>query len=251
MRRFFLPPCEARGDLLTLSAGESHHAAGVLRVQPGDAVTVLDGAGGELFCRVRSVVRRAVTLDVIERRRRAEPWCRITLFQAIPKGAVMETIAEKAAELGAWRVMPVFTARCEVHLDAASATRKVEKWRHTAIEAVKQCGSPWLPEITAPLMFRDALASEPKCELSAFASLHAGAQPPRSVMEKFIASHQRMPRTLAIWIGPEGDFTPEELAALQSAGALPVTLGPRVLRCDTAAVSCLAVFNAELERPGV
>ncbi|MBI3875195.1 MAG: 16S rRNA (uracil(1498)-N(3))-methyltransferase [Verrucomicrobia bacterium] len=247
MRRFYIPPAEAVGDVLILSEAESHHAFNVLRVERGEEVIALDGAGCEMLCRVRSATKREVSLDVLERRTHPVPACKVSLFQAVPKGSLMDDIVEKAAELGATRIVPVLTARTEARFDAKSATRKTEKWRHTAIEALKQCGSPWLPEISGPLPFRDALAFKEQFELFVFGSLHDGARRPREVVQKFHDARGRLPQSLAIWIGPEGDFTPEELAALESAGAQPVTLGPRVLRCVTAAVSCLAVFNAELD----
>ncbi|MBM3876074.1 MAG: 16S rRNA (uracil(1498)-N(3))-methyltransferase [Verrucomicrobia bacterium] len=245
MHRFHLPPAEADGDLLRLTGAEAHHALHVLRLRGGEQVTVLDGAGRELLCKIRALAPREVALEVLERRRSPEPATRLTLLQAVPKGAVMDDIVGKATQLGASRIAPVLTARGEVRLDPAAAARKAAKWRHTAIESLKQCGLPWLPEILPAANFKDALAKH-AADLALVASLREGAAHPRDVVGSYHREHGRLPAQAAVWIGPEGDFTPEELHALERAGVKPVTLGPRVLRCDTAAVSCLAVLNAEL-----
>jgi len=246
MHRFYLPPAEAEGDLLLLSESEAHHAFNVLRLKSGEQVTVLDGAGREILCQVRSLATRMVELDVLEWRTWPEPPANLTLLQAIPKGGVMDDIVGKATQLGVRRIVPVLTARCEVHLDAGAGARKAEKWRHTAIEALKQCGLPWLPKVEPAARFADALAKENTAGLSVVATLRPDAAHPRDVLGGFHREHGTLPGAVAVWIGPEGDFIPEELEALEHAGVKPVTLGPRVLRCDTAAISCLAVLNSEL-----
>jgi len=288
MHRFHLHPSQAGGDVLTLSDADAHHAANVLRLRPGDDATVLDGAGCECVCLVRSVTKREVTLEVRSRRVTPPPACKFTLFQSIPKGSDMDDIVGKATQLGVSRIVPVLAARCEVHLDSEAGARKADKWRHTAIEALKQCGLPWLPRIEEPRPFgavitlsmnrvvarasrpcepqhtggtpvplppvgseaQIAAASHPlpdgSQELHLVASLRPDAAHPRDILEGFHRERGKLPAAVAVWIGPEGDFTPEELAALEHAGVKPVTLGPRVLRCDTAAISCLAVLNSEL-----
>lgn len=245
MHRFFLPPAEAEGDLLELSEADSHHARDVLRLRPGEQVTVLDGEGREMLCQVRALATREVTLDVLEWRQWPPPACAFALWQAVPKGGLMEDIVEKATELGASRIAPVLTARCEVRLDAGSAERKVVKWRQAAIAAVKQCGSPWMPQLDAPCSFADALRAC-DADLRLVASLRETAQLPRDIIQAFQRERGHLPASIALWVGPEGDFTPEELDALVAADAKPFTLGPHVLRCATAAVSALAVFRSEL-----
>lgn len=216
-------------------------------MRPGEPVTVLDGAGGELICEVQDPERDRVPLLVRQRNSLPAPSFQITLLQALPKGKIIEAIIQKATELGVHRVAPLLSKRVSTRLDPTSAAQKVEKWRGVAIEAIKQCGSAWLPKIEPPLTPGDFLARHEKFDLPLIASLQPGSRHAREYFRQFQATHQRMPGSVCVWVGPEGDFAPAEVAAIQSAGALPITLGRLVLRAETAAVYCLSILNYELE----
>jgi RsmE family RNA methyltransferase len=136
---------------------------------------------------------------------------------------------------------------CEVLSDNADS--KVEKWEATAIESIKQCGSAWLPRIEPPLTPQAFLARNEKNELTLIASLQGDSRHPRDRFNSFLKEHQFLPESVFVWIGPEGDFTPAEINAIRAAGALPITLGPLVLRSETAAIYCLSVINYELQSP--
>jgi 16S rRNA (uracil1498-N3)-methyltransferase len=243
MRRFYLPPPECRADHLVLTGGEAHHAADVLRVKPGDKVAVLDGAGGELSCRVESVTRKKVQLEVQGRMTEPPPPWQITLAQAIPKGKMLEAIIQKATELGVWRVVPLLTQRVTTHLEGGSIEHKAEKWRQTAVEAIKQCGQRWLPQVDAPITLPAWLARGDKFDLTLVASLQDDSRHLRA----YFPPGARRPKALCLWIGPEGDFAPEEMEAIKGAGALPISLGPLVLRSETAALCALSMINYELQ----
>jgi 16S rRNA (uracil1498-N3)-methyltransferase len=230
MRRFFAEPARCQGSQIELDESESRHLAQVLRAQVGERVTVLDGAGGVYDCQIERVLKRSVILNVREREKRPPLACDLTLFQSIPKGKVMEWIVQKATELGARRIVPMITERTVVEIGADS--HKVEKWRGIAIESIKQCGSPYLPKIDAPTEFSKALRQV--SGLPFVAALRPGA----GEIHEFIGRDRR---PVQIWIGPEGDFTSSELDQLEAAGVHPITLGPLVLRCDTAAVCALAL----------
>jgi 16S rRNA (uracil1498-N3)-methyltransferase len=246
MHRFYLPPAQYSGPTLTLTDGEAHHAARVLRMQPGERTTVLDGAGGEFLCEVLSADKRELSLRVIEKKTHPAPPCELTLLQAIPKGKIIESIIEKATELGTHRIVPLLTERVATRLDEGSAADKGRKWQHVAVEAIKQCGAAWLPKVEAPMTLREFLATKPKFDLTMVGALQGAAQHPRKVLEEFQTHHGRRPRSVAIWIGPEGDLTLEELNLILAAGAKPITLGPLVLRVETAAIYCLSFLNYEL-----
>lgn len=249
MHRFHLPPEQCHGPVLTLTGREAHHALRVLRLRRGDAVGVLDGAGGELHCEVSETGRHEMHLRVIERRLVPPlPW-RLTLLQAIPKGKLFESIVQKATELGAHRIVPLLSERVVAHLDIARAETRTEHWRSVAIEAIKQCGSAWLPEIEAPVTPAEFLARGERFDLALVASLRDDARHPREYFHTFAAEHHHAPRSLAVWVGPEGDFTPAELDAIQAAGSYPMTLGRLVLRSETAATYCLSVLSYELQTP--
>ncbi len=241
MHRFHIPPGTASKAEVTLSPEESHHALRVLRLSPGGAVTLLDGAGGEARGVVVTADKRAVRIAVRERIVHPPLPCAVTLLQALPKGRLMDTIVEKATELGAARIVPLLTAQTVSRPDEDHAASKLEKWRTTALEAVKQCGNPWLPRVEAPVSFAEFLRRKERFDLALVASLHPGARPMRAVFEEFQARENRRPASVAVWVGPEGDFTTQEIAALLSAGVQPITLGRLVLRCDTAAVTTLAL----------
>jgi len=138
MHRFYLPPEQCRDNSLTLTDGGAHHAINVLRVRQGERVVVLDGAGQELMCEVKQLERDQVLLAVSQRNSIPPLPYQLTLLQAIPKGKIMEGIIQKATELGAHRIVPILSDRVTVQLDEERGPNRAEKWRHTAIEAVKQ-----------------------------------------------------------------------------------------------------------------
>jgi 16S rRNA (uracil1498-N3)-methyltransferase len=247
MHRFYLPPNECKGATLLLTGSEAHHAARVLRVQRGERVIVLDGAGNEFLCDVENVGRNELQLAIAERKSIHPLPFQIALLQAVPKGKIFESIIQKATELGAHRIVPLLTERVATHLDDERATSKTPKWQHVAVEAVKQCGAAWLPRVDPPVTPKEFLSGKEKFELPLIGSLQSERKHPREYFRAFQAEHQRMPKSVCIWIGPEGDFSPAEVAMIQSAGALPITLGRLVLRVETAAIYCLSILNYELQ----
>jgi 16S rRNA (uracil1498-N3)-methyltransferase len=242
MHRFYIPPPQCQGPTLTLTGAEAHHALDVLRIKTGESVAILDGAGREFVCAVRALDRKTVTLAVGQTLCSPDPSCRVTLVQAVPKGKLLETIIQKATELGAFRIIPLLSERVATHLDNDSVNHKVDKWRHVAVEAIKQCGQRWLPQVDAPVTLPALLACGECFDLSLVGSLQSDARHPR---EFFNAN--KHPATIRLWIGPEGDFTDAELAAIRNAGARPISLGPLVLRSDTAALYTLSIVSYELQ----
>jgi 16S rRNA (uracil1498-N3)-methyltransferase len=246
MHRFYLPPENCRGTILTLLERDAHHAMNVLRIKSRERVAVLNGAGDEFDCEVTSASKKSVQLSVLEKKIHPPPPFQITLIQAIPKGKMMDWIIEKATELGAARIIPLLAERVVTRLDAHEAGEKRDKWQHIAIEAIKQCGQPWLPRVETPLMPKDFVARGEKFELPLVGSLQSDSLHPRKFFRRFSETNKRPPQSVAIWVGPEGDFTPEEMELIKSSGGLPITLGPLVLRCETAAMYCLAIANYEM-----
>jgi len=249
MHRFYLPPDECKTGPLTLAGREAHHALRVLRVRPGDRMTVLDGAGNEFACAVENFDRDKVHLAIVEHKKIAPLPCQITLLQALPKAKLIESIIQKATELGVARVVPLISERVISDLDKKNAERKGEKWQQVAVEAIKQCGMAWLPRVEAPITPAEFLSRKESFELPLVASLHSGAQHPRIYFQKFQAQHGRRPKSACVWVGPEGDFTPQEIEAVTAAGALPITLGNLVLRVETAATYCLSILDYEIQAP--
>jgi 16S rRNA (uracil1498-N3)-methyltransferase len=246
MHRFYLPPDQSQGTTLVLSAGEAHHALHVLRIRRGEKVTVLDGQGLIRECEVQESTRDGVVVKTLEQRRVAPLPCQITLAQAIPKGKLIESIIQKATELGASRIVPLITERTIARFEPRQQTAKAAKWQQVAIEAIKQCGSAWLPQVEPATTLEHFVSRFDSAELSLVGSLRKNARHPRIYFQEFRRKHDRHPESISVAIGPEGDFTERELGALESAGYLPITLGPLVLRTETAATYCLSVLNYEL-----
>ena len=249
MHRFYLPPTQAQGPILHLTDGEAHHAIHVVRVRVGERVAVLDGAGHEFLCEIQEVSRDVVTLKLIQKNVLATPATRIILAQAVTKAKTMDLIVQKATELGAHRLVPILSERSVPQIEEGNAAGKLEKWQATMIEAVKQCGSPWLPQIDPPQPTQKFLASSERFDLSLVASLQPDARHPREYFQRFAAERAHMPKSVCVWVGPEGDFTPAEMNAIRQGGALPISLGPLVLRSETAAIYCLSVINYESQAP--
>jgi len=249
MRRFFVPPELSRGDVFELPEREARHATQVIRLESGDELTVLDGAGGVMNCVVEAATKKALRVAVKTRQHRAPLPCPITLVQAIPKGPAFENIVQKATELGVARIIPLLSERVVVNVAQKDAAAKVEKWNQIAIESIKQCGSPWLPAIEAPVSFDKSIQQVPQVDVMVVASLENGSRSLREILAGFSTAKRTQPRNALLWIGPEGDFTSAEYQAIAKLGAAAITLGPLVLRADTAAIATLSILNYELQRP--
>lgn len=229
---------------------ESHHCANVLRLGTDDRVTVFDGAGREASATIVRPDARGVVLKLGAFARTAPPPCAITLAQAVPKGKNMDLIVQKAVELGASAVAPVLSDRTVVQLEGGEAEKKRAKWQEVALEACKQCGQNHLPKVSTPCSMRELLETADRAELLVIASLQPDARPLKSVLADFVAQSGRLPASATVYVGPEGDFTPAEIALAKSHGCLPITLGPIILRTETAAIYCLSVLAHELFADG-
>jgi 16S rRNA (uracil1498-N3)-methyltransferase len=140
------------------------------------------------------------------------------------------------------RVVPLITERVVSQLDAERSDSKQAKWQLIAVESIKQCGSPWLPHIDAPQRLNDVLKASGRFEMAFVASLRDGPH-----VRQWLQTLKKVPCSGCVWIGPEGDFTDAELDAIEASGAKPITLGPLVLRADTAAIASLALVRSEVD----
>jgi len=251
--RVYCPTPEINPTTLHLSPGESHHLVVVNRARRGDPVVAFDGKGTEWDCELTTHAKNAAVLTVRTARQAPPLAHEITLAQALPKGPGMDGIIRKATEIGTARIVPIVSERTQVHLDGERQDKKTDKWRTVALEAAKQCGNPWLPEI-APVQPLEtflggsmpSLGTTNAPDLALIASLHPGAQPLKTLFAEARATLGRRLRRVTWLIGPEGDFSPAEVEAAIRAGFRPATLGPLVLRCETAATYALSVTAHEL-----
>ena len=235
MARFHLPP-EAWSSA-TLTGDEARHLSQVLRIKPGASISVFDGHGRRATAEVQSVSRDQVSLKIGESQSPPSLLPAITLAQAIPKGKNMDLIVQKSVELGIARIQPLVTRNTVVQ----PGEGKSGKWRRNALEACKQCGQDTLPDIADPLPFEHWLATQSEAPgLKIIASLAAGALPLRETLRQHSGT-----QAATLLVGPEGDFTPEEITHALAVGFIPVSLGSIVLRVETATLFCLSALKYE------
>lgn len=163
----------------------------------------------------------------------------------------MDAIVRKATEIGAAHIAPLESERTQVHLEGERSDKKIEKWQTAALEAAKQCGNPFLPVIAPVQQASTFMEAARGYDLKLIASLQPGAKSLKGVLATFTAVSGRAPKKVLWLVGPEGDFTPAELSQAKSCGFEPITLGPLVLRCETAATYALSVLSYELQNPTI
>ncbi len=246
--RFHIPIEEWNPDALVLRGAEAHHCMDVMRGTVGSKIIVFNGAGVEAGAEIlEGATNREVPLKAHGVTRSAPLPARLILGQAIPKGKNMDLIIQKATELGAAEIIPFLSERTVVRLDPGEAEKKREKWQRVALEACKQSGQNWMPRVHTPVTLDSYFASPKDSELKLIASLQPDARPLREILaEHAELQHNRPVGSCLILIGPEGDYTPAEINLAKGAGCLPMTLGPIVLRTETAALYSFSVLGYEL-----
>ncbi|MBN1526052.1 MAG: 16S rRNA (uracil(1498)-N(3))-methyltransferase [Candidatus Omnitrophica bacterium] len=243
MSRFYVPTGSVKGKTISISGDEAHHILDVMRLKPLEKVVVFDGTGKEYTGFIKDAKRKSLTVEITGTREvPAVVNIAVTLIQAIPKKDKMDRIVEKATELGVNSVMPVVTGRTIVDWDEPKRSSAAERWRRIAREAAKQCGRTDIPQIGDVRPFADIVSTFGTYDLAMVAALSDGTMELKKALAGFRG------KTIAIAIGPEGDFTPDEIRDALSAGARPVSLGPRVLKSDTAGPAVLAILDYELSR---
>lgn len=233
MPRFFLE--NAQGDTLCIEGQDARHIACSLRMKAGDTLTVCNGQGTDFECELTNVSPERIDLAVRETKRTvSEPNLKITLYQGLPKGDKLELIIQKAVELGVYRIVPVVTARSIAKMSERDA-KKVARWQKIADEAAGQSGRGILPQVSAPVTFKQAAAEMAQTKTVVF--YECGG-------DKLSAIAPTLETQAAIFIGPEGGIAPDEIQTLTDGGAVLATLGPRILRCETAPLAALAAIMA-------
>jgi 16S rRNA (uracil1498-N3)-methyltransferase len=246
MHRFYLAPEDWNPDAFTLAGSEAHHGRNVLRLEAGDKVVLFDGRGREATAEIESVEPSGIRLRKLHEAKSSPLRCRITLAQAIPKGKNMDLIVQKAVEIGAAEIAPILSDRTVVRLDEESSAAKQTKWQTVAIEAAKQCGQNWLPQLQAPQTMAQFFDHRSSFDLQLIGSLQSDAVHLKKILAEYAAEHGDRPSSVLMLVGPEGDFTPAELSLARSHGCRPITLGPIVLRVETASIYCLSILSYEL-----
>ncbi len=245
MHRCYLPYADFSAHLLLVEGEEAHHATRVMRLREGDRCEVFDGYGHAAVAKVLSARGSHLQLEVERTLPEMPPVAGITLALAIPKGSNMDLIVQKAVELGVSRIIPLITERTIVRLDAKDAAAKTAKWQRTVLEACKQCGVNTLPVVEQPQSYSAFLQREDLAGLRLQCAIVEHAKPLRTVLEN---ARNAGTACATILIGPEGDFSPAEYAAAQQAGYEPTSLGPIILRVETAVFMAVAAARYALDR---
>ena len=243
MNRYFLS-ADAWQDsgpesVLVLSGDESKHCCRVMRASEGDCIEVFDGAGRSAEAEIISVERSAVHCRVLKISTHQPVPHPIILCQAIPKGGNMELIVQKSVELGVNTIQPLITAHTVARPE--SLAKKQAKWQRIALEACKQCGQNFLPEVKAPLTFAEWRNSEPYFDTAIVASLED-----RAVHIKSLFEARPIKGNLAFLVGPEGDLSVKEYQSAYDLGFQPVSFGNIVMRVETATMYGLSVLQHEI-----
>jgi 16S rRNA (uracil1498-N3)-methyltransferase len=214
----------------------------------GEKLVLFNGQGHEITAEIADFSAEEISLRRLHEAETPPLRCRIVLGQAIPKGKNMELIVQKAVEIGAAEIAPIISDRTIVQVDSESAAQKQSKWQQIAIEAAKQCGQNWLPRVHTPKKLTElfSAAAVESFDLRLIGSLQPDAQHLRKILADYSTEHQHRPGSVLMLVGPEGDFTPAELALARRHGCRPITLGPIILRVETAAIYCLSVLSYEL-----
>ncbi len=223
---------------LELPQEVAHQARDVLRFTPGDTLHLLDGAGGEYPAEVVALDRKRVIVRLGPRvEGRAEPAAHVVLCQGMLKAAKFEWVLQKCTELGVAAFIPLLTERAVAATEEASEGKR-RRWSRIVAEALEQCGGARLPEISPPRPLMHALASLPSGGLALIPWEEATALPLRAALQQSVTALGGVNRLseVRLFVGPEGGFSAGEIALAERAGAIPVTLGPRILRAETAAI---------------
>lgn len=238
MPNFYINKNDITEKQALITGEEAQHISRVLRMKKGDEVTLCDGEGNFYEAVLSDFSDKSVTADILSSRRaETEPETKITIFQGVPKNPKLETIVQKATEIGVVRIVPVDTVRTVAKLDKSA---KVDRLRKIAKEAAKQSKRGIIPYVNDAVSFKEAVKMASEADLALIPY-----EEEREVSLKKALSGKN-PQTVAIMIGPEGGFEKEEICLAKESGVISVTLGKRILRTETAPLAVSAAILYEL-----
>lgn len=247
MHHFFVEPEQIQDGRVRITGPDVNHGKNVLRMKPGEELLISDGRGQDYRCRIRSLDAEQILADILEKEAKSrELPSRITLYQGLPKSDKMELIIQKAVELGVCRIVPVATKNAVVKLDGKKEENKRKRWQAIAESAAKQSKRSLIPEVSGVLSLKEALQEAAAGDVGFFAYEHQEGMAGTRREFSRVGKGQR----IAVFVGPEGGFDPDEVLAAEASGIQPVSLGRRILRTETAGLALLSVLMMKLEMDG-
>lgn len=249
MPRFFVRSQQVLDGTVTVTGDDAHHISRSLRMATGERIVVCDMQKNEYECELTEFLPDRVLARVIESRKcDTEPPYRAKVFQALPKGDKLDSVIQKAVECGAWEITTFESERCVVRAKGENEAKKVERRQRISLEAAKQSGRGVVPVVNATVSFEKAVALAGEADLALFCYEGDGTEAlPAVLKEHKAALFQKADPCISIVIGSEGGFSMAEAAYAREAGLIPVGLGKRILRTETAASFALACLVYELE----
>lgn len=244
MYQFFVDDAQIGKEFITITGSDVNHIKNVLRMKPGEKIRISNQKGQDYFCSILELGEDFVQADILDSEAAGtELAAKICLFQALPKGDRMETVIQKAVELGVHEIVPVSMKYCVVKLDAKKAENKRKRWQAIAESAAKQSKRSLIPVVREVMSFKEAVAYAKSFAVNLVPyENERGMAATREVLEKL-----KMDDTISVMIGPEGGFSEEEINQVKEEKMQIVSLGKRILRTDTAAISTLSMLMLHLE----
>ena len=239
LRRFFINPTDITGKTAQLTGPEAHHLRTVLRLTPGEPITFFDGTGARYQARIEGIHKDRVTATIIEQTQDLPPKVGLHLGQALLKGQKMDLILQKATELGVDAIWPFSS---EHGIGKPPRDTQMERWQRIILEACKQCDRAKPPEIHTPRELSDLMAQSPPCDTRLIFWEHES----QKSLHEVLTDKAKDCRSLFFLLGPEGGFSETEVACARQEGFIPVSLGPRILRAETATLAATAILQFTL-----
>ena len=249
MHQFFVEPSQIQGNRVRITGKDVNHIRRVLRMQPGEEISVSNGEDGKEYrCGIEIIEEDQIicSLRFIKEEGMELP-SRVYLFQGLPKADKMELIIQKAVELGVYEIIPVSTKRAVVRLEGKKALQKTARWQGISEAAAKQSKRKVIPRVQEPMSFKEAIACCKDMEIKLIPyELAEGMKATREIFSSLTAGQD-----IALFIGPEGGFDVQEISLAKEAGVVPITLGKRILRTETAGFTVLAWIMYQLEEENI
>jgi 16S rRNA (uracil1498-N3)-methyltransferase len=244
VHRFIVDPKSIHNGHLRIYGDDLKHLRKVLRLGPGDSINVFDGTGKEFEAKLLSVDKTCALAEITASfQTEAEPEINLTLFQGLLKGEKMDLIIQKGVELGVRSIIPVITDRTVVQVDNNKSEKKALRWSKIAREASKQCRRAMVPHILEPISFDEAISESKRYEAALLLYENESKKCLKETLKCYIINKIK---EIALFVGPEGGFTPHEIEKYTNSGFDVAGLGRRILRAETAAISVISIIMYEM-----